>query len=93
VLGFRPESLYATAGRPAGAELAPLALTVDVVEPLGNEIFVHAHAGATRITARVPPQPLPGPGEPIALAVDLGRLHFFDAGSGQVIAAAPVAAA
>jgi multiple sugar transport system ATP-binding protein len=93
VVGFRPESLHAAHGRPANAELASLPLTVDVLEPLGNEIFVHAHAGETRITARVSPQPLPGPGEPIALAVDLGRLHFFDAATGQVIAAAPVAAA
>jgi multiple sugar transport system ATP-binding protein len=92
VVGFRPESLYGAAGRPADAELGAVALTVDVVEPLGNEIFVHAHAGATRITARVQPQALPGPGEPIVLAVDLGRLHFFDAAGGAVIAAAPVAA-
>jgi multiple sugar transport system ATP-binding protein len=93
VVGFRPESVYGARGRPADAELAPLALTLDVAEPLGNEIFVHTHAGDTRITARVSPQPLPGPGEPIALALDLGRLHFFDAATGEVIAAAPVAAA
>jgi multiple sugar transport system ATP-binding protein len=91
-VGFRPESVHAARGRPAEAELAQLPLIVDVLEPLGNEIFVHAHAGATRITARVPPQPLPGPGEPIALSVDLSRLHFFDVVTGDVIVAAPVAA-
>jgi multiple sugar transport system ATP-binding protein len=93
MVGFRPESLHAEHGRPAGAELATLPLTVDVLEPLGNEIFVHAHAAGARVTARVPPQPLPSPGEPIALAIDLGRLHFFAADTGDVIAATPVAAA
>ncbi len=29
--------------------------------------------------ARVAPQALPEPGRPIALAFDLGKLHFFDA--------------
>src|SRR5688500_13551500 len=93
MVGFRPESLHAAHGRAPGAELATLPLTVDVLEPLGNEIFVHAHAGDVRVTARVPPQPLPGPGEPIALAIDLARLHFFAADTGEVIAATPVAAA
>ena len=92
-VGFRPESLHSARGRPAGAELAPLVLTADVLEPLGNEIFVHAHAGDARVTARVPPQPLPGPGEPIELAIDLSHLHFFDVATGEVIAGAPAAAA
>lgn len=77
-LGIRPESLYAPRGRPADARSAPAAFTVEGVEPLGNEIFVHARAGDHRLTARVAPQPLPAPGEPLELGFDLGRLHFFD---------------
>ncbi|MGH7463881.1 MAG: ABC transporter ATP-binding protein, partial [Longimicrobiales bacterium] len=92
VLGCRPESLYAAHGRPAGAPVAELALTVDVLEPLGNEIFVYAHAGAARVTARVAPQPLPGPGEPITLALDLRTLHFFDAATGDALMTSPRAA-
>ncbi|MET0398757.1 MAG: sn-glycerol-3-phosphate ABC transporter ATP-binding protein UgpC [Longimicrobiaceae bacterium] len=78
VLGARPEALYAQRGRPAEAALAEARFTVQGVEPLGNEIFVHAAAGPHRATARVLPQPVPAPGEPVALAFDLGRLHFFD---------------
>jgi multiple sugar transport system ATP-binding protein len=92
VLGCRPESLFAAHGRPPAAPLAELALTVAVVEPLGNEIFVYAHAGPTRITARVAPQPLPGPGERIALALDLRRLHFFDAETGDALVTAAASA-
>jgi multiple sugar transport system ATP-binding protein len=77
-LGIRPESLYAPRGRPADAQLGMGTFTVEGVEPLGNEIFVHARAGEHRVTARVAPQPLPAPGEPLELAFDLGRLHFFD---------------
>ncbi|HEX5724477.1 MAG TPA: sn-glycerol-3-phosphate ABC transporter ATP-binding protein UgpC [Longimicrobiaceae bacterium] len=78
VLGIRPESLYAARGRPADAPLAEAEFVVDGLEPLGNEVFVHAHAGAHTATARVAPQPLPAPAEPLSLALDLGRLHFFD---------------
>ncbi|HEX2189198.1 MAG TPA: TOBE domain-containing protein, partial [Longimicrobiaceae bacterium] len=78
VLGIRPESVFAQRGRPADAALAEVPFTVQGVEPLGNEVFLHAAAGPHRVTARVAPQPVPGPGEPLALAFDLGRLHFFD---------------
>jgi multiple sugar transport system ATP-binding protein len=77
-LGIRPEGLYAARGRPADAQLGTGTFVVEGVEPLGNEIFVHARAGEHRLTARVLPQPLPAPGEPLELAFDLGRLHFFD---------------
>jgi len=86
LLGFRPESLYAAQARPA-VPLAELTLTVDVLEPLGNEIFVYAHGAGARITARVAPQRLPGPGEPITLGLDLSRLHFFDAVTGDALPA------
>jgi multiple sugar transport system ATP-binding protein len=52
---------------------------VENVEPLGNEIFIHAQAGGQRVTARVPPQTLPTPGQPISLALDLSKIHLFDA--------------
>jgi multiple sugar transport system ATP-binding protein len=78
ILGIRPEGLYAARGRPADARLGTGTFTVEGVEPLGNEIFVHARVGEHRLTARVLPQPLPAPGEALELTFDLGRLHFFD---------------
>jgi multiple sugar transport system ATP-binding protein len=90
IVGFRPEALSVRRGEEGRAgETAPsdLPLTVDVVEPLGNEIFLYAHAGAVRVTARVPPQPLPEPGRPITLAIDVARLHFFDADTEKALVA------
>ncbi|HEU0016252.1 MAG TPA: sn-glycerol-3-phosphate ABC transporter ATP-binding protein UgpC [Longimicrobium sp.] len=89
VLGIRPESLHAPGSRPPSAPLADAPFVVEALEPLGNEIFVHARAGAHAATARVPPQPLPAPGEPLTLALDLGRLHFFDPESEQSLAPVP----
>ena len=92
VMGIRPEdvSVAPTSGPPlfAGEStivdpplLAPAKL--DIVEALGNEIFVYATVGSFGITARVSPQPLPQPGEPVTLAFDLAKAHFFDQASGQ----------
>ncbi len=91
-MGIRPEdvSVAPTSGPPLFAgestivdppALAPARL--DIVEALGNEIFVYATVGAFTITARVSPQPLPKPGEPVTLAFDLAKAHFFDQENGQ----------
>ncbi len=56
---------------------------LDLVEALGNEVFVYASIGSYMITARVAPQPLPKLGEPITLAFDLAKSHFFDREAGN----------
>ncbi len=91
VLGIRPEDVsVALASGPAlfagestivdPPALAPARL--DIVEALGNEVFVYATVGAFTLTARVSPQPLPKPGEPVTLAFDLAKAHFFDEQTG-----------
>jgi multiple sugar transport system ATP-binding protein len=83
-LGVRPEHVHVAEGdgvRP----LAGTRIVLDVVEPMGNEIFVHARAGDHPIVARIPPRPLPEPGSPIGVAFDTDRLHFFDAETGGAI--------
>ena len=56
---------------------------LDLVEALGNEVFIYASIGPYVITARIAPQPLPKLGEPITLAFDLAKSHFFDRETGE----------
>jgi len=56
---------------------------LDLVEALGNEVFIYATLGPYTLTARVAPQPLPKLGEPITLAFDLAKSHFFDKETGD----------
>ncbi len=56
---------------------------LDLVEALGNEVFVYASVGPYTITARIAPQPLPTLGDPITLAFDLAKAHFFDRETGD----------
>jgi multiple sugar transport system ATP-binding protein len=91
-LGIRPEDVsIVTEGGPtlfSGESTivhppitAPARL--ELVEALGNEAFVYASIGPHRLTARVAPQPFPPLGDPITLAFDLAKAHFFDAESGM----------
>jgi multiple sugar transport system ATP-binding protein len=85
-LGIRPEHILA--GPTADdAHCAPIEATFEALEPLGNEIFIHATAAGHRLTARVAPQPLAAPGETAALYLDLRHLHFFDGETLQAVRA------
>jgi len=77
-LGIRPEDIY-LAGSPAVPDSATeIDFQLDVTEPMGNEIFIYAHAGSQEVIARVSPQDLPGTGQPVVLAFDRRKFHLFD---------------
>lgn len=80
VLGIRPEHIL------VGRNGTAATFTLDLVEPVGNEMFVYASAGANQIVARVPPREMPQIGTPIDLTFDANSLHFFDRETGARLA-------
>jgi multiple sugar transport system ATP-binding protein len=76
-VGVRPEALRIA----NGADDHGFATTVDVVEPLGNEILLNFRAGGAAMVARVDPGIRVKPHQSVRFAVDPEQLHFFDAGS------------
>ena len=79
MLGLRPE--HAVWGEGAWQ------LQVEVVETLGAERLVYSRIGQALFTVRIDGTlPAPLPGERVPLGVPAGRLHWFDAGSGQRVA-------
>jgi multiple sugar transport system ATP-binding protein len=81
--GIRPEDVHVA----TGADPAHLTFdaTVEVVEPLGSEILLDVKAGPSTIVARVEPTVRVKVHEPIRLAVNPDRLHFFDPKTEQAI--------
>ena len=75
IAGLRPEDLFPSATQNAKATLGVL---LELVEPVGNEIFLNLRSGDEALVARVPPQSLPAAGERIELGFDPARLHLFD---------------
>jgi len=77
-VGVRPEHL-----QPAAQADASFAARVDVVEPVGNEVFVNLDFAGQPLVSRVSPRSLPALGEELAMALDSAHLHYFDIDSGQ----------
>ncbi|WPD18735.1 ABC transporter ATP-binding protein [Thermaerobacter composti] len=90
ILGVRPEHVQArladegsVAGTGASGVAAGqgphLVATVEVVEPLGAETYVYVTAGSLALTVRVDPRMVLRPGDRLALTLETGHLHLFDA--------------
>jgi multiple sugar transport system ATP-binding protein len=83
VIGIRPEDL-----RPldaAAASPTSLRAELEVIEPVGNEIFLNLRCGDSELFVRTPPQALPERGSTVALGYAPAALHFFDARTQQRI--------
>lgn len=78
VLGIRPEDLHPVAHEAA----ATMGARLEVVEPVGNEVFLNLRFGELPMVVRTPPCDLPAPGSMMHFAPDATRLHFFDAADG-----------
>ncbi|MFC5742534.1 ABC transporter ATP-binding protein [Dyella tabacisoli] len=78
VLGLRPEDMQPR----AHADDALLSAQLEVLEPVGNEIFLNLRYGDLALVSRIPPRVLPTPGSIMHFGFDPERLHFFDAERG-----------
>jgi ABC-type sugar transport system ATPase subunit len=76
-VGIRPEHLKLVPG-------GDLHAVVRQVEHLGHEVLLMADANGTRLVSRLDPSAfIPEVGDPVAFAADEGRLHRFDAVTGE----------
>jgi multiple sugar transport system ATP-binding protein len=82
--GIRPEHIHDKSAQKEGYNVVPVTVNVEVVEPMGNEIFVYFTVGnSSQMVARIPTaletgQKLPQPGHPYDLFFDIDRIHYFD---------------
>jgi multiple sugar transport system ATP-binding protein len=75
-LGIRPEDLHeATPQDPTGSVFEA---HVEVVEPIGHEIYLDVIVGSSEIVARVSPDTPVKAGQTIKLAAAVEKLHAFD---------------
>lgn len=80
VVGIRPENMLNASlpSRRGKAMSNPQTVTVEVVEPVGNEVFVYFSDAEQRYCMRMSPEQLPHPGEEIQILIELEKLYFFD---------------
>jgi multiple sugar transport system ATP-binding protein len=78
ILGVRPENVVAASTSSQGPT-APLSIEVEFVEPLGDEVIVHGRIGDDVLLCKMGPRHVPETGTRLEVAVELERVHVFDA--------------
>lgn len=85
-LGIRAEDIYDKLFYNIGAKDGNMFnATVEVVEPLGSEIFLHLGTGRNTIVAKVDSHNQAKPNQMIEIVVNLAKCHLFDLHSGKAV--------
>ncbi|MBI2618711.1 MAG: sn-glycerol-3-phosphate ABC transporter ATP-binding protein UgpC [Ignavibacteriales bacterium] len=86
-LGIRPEHILRRKHSGSGDARAPVKVKVEVVEPMGNEIFVYfsTQRNGLQYVARVDASEEPPVGRTLELVFEMQKAHYFDAETEEVI--------
>ena len=84
LLGLRPEHI-SDMHDVNKQNLEPLAVKVDVVEPMGMETLIHFYAGPTYAVARISPDTRTQSGATLPLMADMNNMHLIEPASGKVV--------
>ena len=84
VFGIRPEALGSPdAERDPGA--VRIKAKVNVVEPMGRKLTSVLSRALSPVSPRIDPHRICAPGDEVELAMELSKVHLFDAASGNNI--------
>jgi len=85
IFGVRPEDIYNPEYAAPGIIAQPVDANVDVVELMGNEIFVYLRNGEHNFVARVDPRNRLRMGDKIQMVFNMANMHLFDAETEKAI--------
>jgi multiple sugar transport system ATP-binding protein len=85
VIGIRPEDIHDVQLVPPNIAAAKVTAQVDVTELMGNEILLYLVAGENTFVARVDPRSQLRVGNRAEVALNMEKLHVFDAATEQAI--------
>ena len=75
--GIRPEDIHDPESVTRNLNTVEIEATVEVVEPMGSEVFLYLTTGRTSFVARVDPEHIPSVKQRVRLAVEVDKAHFF----------------
>ena len=85
VFGIRPEDIYNPVFTPPGIHAEKVSVKVDVIELMGNEIFLYLLAGENTFAARVDPRTTFKISERVEVAFNMDNFHLFNPETEQAI--------
>ena len=86
VLGIRPENLHLDSDYMGRPNIGLLDVCVELVEPMGSEVYVYCACNGSRLIAKVPPHSKVEADSEIRIAIDCSAIHLFDKETTRVIA-------
>ena len=84
-MGIRPEDIYDKIFAQDARPEFTITATVDVVEPMGSEIFLYLTAGNNNFVVRVSNQDTAAMNQDLQVVFDMSKAHFFDPQTGTAI--------
>ncbi|MDD3628013.1 MAG: sn-glycerol-3-phosphate ABC transporter ATP-binding protein UgpC [bacterium] len=85
LMGIRPEDIYDKVFITQPKEGTVFRAIVEVIEPMGNEIFLYLKIGELSIIARVSPQTNVKINQEMELVVNISKTHVFDVDTENII--------
>ncbi|OGW79394.1 MAG: glycerol-3-phosphate ABC transporter ATP-binding protein [Omnitrophica bacterium RIFCSPLOWO2_12_FULL_44_17] len=85
LLGIRPEDVYDKLFAQDASDDFTITATVDLVEPMGSEIYLYFSVGRNNFIARVSNQDTATANQDLQLVFDMSKAHFFDAKTEKAI--------
>ena len=85
VLGIRPEAFHAREPGVPGDPGRSVRARVEVVEPMGAEVYLYLRAGKEAFVARADAQGRAAVGQEMDMDADLSRVHCFDSETGETL--------
>jgi len=78
VMGIRPEDVYDKLFAQDASEEFIITATVELIEPMGSEIYLYFVSGRNHFIARVSNQDTATANQDLQLVFDMSKAHFFD---------------
>ncbi|OGW85174.1 MAG: glycerol-3-phosphate ABC transporter ATP-binding protein [Omnitrophica bacterium RIFCSPHIGHO2_02_FULL_46_11] len=78
IMGIRPEDVYDKLFAQDASEEFIITATVELVEPMGSEIYLYFSVGRNNFIARVSNQDTATANQDLQLVFDMSKAHFFD---------------
>jgi multiple sugar transport system ATP-binding protein len=77
--GIRPEDIHDASYVPPGIDIAArFSTNVNVIEPLGSEVFAYIENGGKEMVGKFDPRTTARVGQPIDVVADMDKIHIFD---------------
>ena len=84
-MGIRPEHIYTGRTIPGETDTADLQAEIDLVEPIGSEVYLFINVSTYKLCAKLPPVTGLKMGQDISLKIDLKKMYLFDKESEQAL--------